>query len=581
MKTSFRKLPPKIISYRNYNNFTHHSFRNEVIEKLRHYDLNEISYENFERIIITCINIHAPKKKKCIRANESPFMTKELRKAIMVRSKLKNKFNTMKTDENKLMYNKQRNKCTSLLRKTKKNYFNRLNPSLITDNKFFWRVIKPLFSEKCFTNENITLIEKNEIIEDDNKISEIFNDFFTNAVKNLNIEIDQNILNNVDDIEDPILKAIKKYQKHPSILKINENQLQNKENFEFKTITQESLLSEINILNAKKATQIDNIPIKIIKHNADIFSLVLHNIINKSLDFSIFPDKLKLADVTPVHKKEDRNDKNNYRPVSILPSISKIFEKILYTQIYQHVEKKLSKYQCGFRKNFSAQQCIIFMLEKWKHSLDKRLSCGTLLTDLSKAFDCLLHELLIAKLHAYGFNYSSLKLIYSYLNNRFQRVKINSMYSSWSQILTGVPQGSILGPLLFNIYLIDLFFFTKGSDIVNYADDNTPFTCKDDINSVIEQLEKDSKTLLNWFSNNALKANPDKFHLLLSDTNEDINIIVDNYEIRNNKHKKLLGIIIDNKMKFEEHISKLCSKASQKLHALARVSNFMKTEQNK
>ena len=149
-------------------------------------------------------------------------------------------------------------------KKNEKKKFNRLNPSLITDNKFFWRVIKPLFSEKCFTNENITLIEKNEIIEDDNKISEIFNDFFTNAVKNLNIEIDQNILNNVDDIEDPILKAIKKYQKHPSILKINENQLQNKESFEFKTITQESLLSEINILNAKKATQIDNIPIKII-----------------------------------------------------------------------------------------------------------------------------------------------------------------------------------------------------------------------------------------------------------------------------------------------------------------------------
>ena len=282
-----------------------------------------------------------------------------------------------------------------------------------------------------------------------------------------------------------------------------------------------------------------------------------------------------------MHKKEDRNDKNNYRPVSILPSISKIFEKMLYTQIYKYIEKKLSKYQCGFRKNFSAQHSIIFMLEKWKKSLDKKFCCGTLLTDLSKAFDCLLHDLLIAKLHAYGFNYLSLKLIYSYLKNRLQRVKINSMYSSWSEILTGVPQGSILGPLLFNIYLIDLFFFTKGSDIVNYADDNTPFTCKGNINLVIKQLEKDSTILLNWFSNNALKANPDKFHLLLSDPNEDINIIVDNYELRNNKHKKLLGIIIDNKMKFEEHVSKLCSKASQKLHALARVSNFMKTKQRR
>ena len=224
LKTFFRKLPPKLISYRNYNNFAHHIFRNEIIEKLRHNDLNELSYEKFEHIIVTCLNIHAPIKRKYIRANESPFMTKELRKAIMVRSKLKNKFNKIKTDESKLMYNKQRNKCTSLLRKTKKNYFNRLNPSVITDNKKFWKIIKPLFSEKCFTNENITLIEKNEIIEDDNKISEIFNDFFTNAVKNLNIEIDQNILNNVDGIKDPILKAIKKYQNiqaYSKLMKIN------------------------------------------------------------------------------------------------------------------------------------------------------------------------------------------------------------------------------------------------------------------------------------------------------------------------------------------------------------------------
>ena len=282
-----------------------------------------------------------------------------------------------------------------------------------------------------------------------------------------------------------------------------------------------------------------------------------------------------------MHKKEDRNDKINYRPISILPSISKIFERIIFTQLYKYFENKLSKHQCGFRRNFSAQHCIMFMLEKWNHSLDKNLCCGLLLTDLSKAFDCLSHELLIAKLYAYGVDHSSLKLIYSYLHNRYQRVRINSTFSSWSQILTGVPQGSILGPLLFNIYLIYLFFFTEDSNIINYADDNTPFTYKDDMNLVMKQLENDSKTLLNWFSKNALKANPDKFHLLLSDSNEDINIIVDNHKIKNNKHKKLLGITIDSKMKFDEHVSKLCSKASQKLHALARVSHFMKTEQKR
>ena len=124
------------------------------------------------------------------------------------------------------------------------------------------------------------------------------------------------------------------------------------------------------------------------------------------------------------------------------------------------MESFLSKYQCisGFRKGFSTQHCFLFMLEKWKRAVGNGKIFGILLTDLSKAFDCLSHENLLAKLHAYGFSISALKLIYSYLANRKQRTKINSSYSSWEEILFGVPQGSILGPLLFNIFLCDMFF---------------------------------------------------------------------------------------------------------------------------
>ena len=132
----------------------------------------------------------------------------------------------------------------------------------------------------------------------------------------------------------------------------------------------------------------------------------------------------------------------------------------------------------------SAQNCLLVMLEKWRACLDNKGSCGVLLTDLRKAFDCLIHDLLIAKLSAYGFDYNSLKLIYCYLTNRLQRIRINSKYSSWNDIIYGVPQGSILGPLLFNIYLSDLFIFCKNSNIANYADDNSPYSCSVDIESV-------------------------------------------------------------------------------------------------
>ena len=138
------------------------------------------------------------------------------------------------------------------------------------------------------------------------------------------------------------------------------------------------------------------------------------------------------------------------------------------------MEPLLSKYQCGLRKDYNTQSCLLAMLEKWKSSVDKGSCFGALLTDLSKAFDCLSHELLIAKLRAYGFSLNALRLIHSYLTNRKQRIKINTKYSSWEEILFGVPQVSIIGPLLFNIFLCDLFFIINETKFASYADDNTP-----------------------------------------------------------------------------------------------------------
>ena len=206
---------------------------------------------------------------------------------------------------------------------------------------------------------------------------------------------------------------------------------------------------------------------------------------------------------------------------------------------------------------------------------DKGNSVGVLLTDLSKAFDCLNHELLIAKMEAYGFNQDSLMYIYSYLSDRRQRTKINNTFSSWADIKSGVPQGSILGPLLFNIYLNDIFFFLNGTWLANYADDNNQYTVEKDTVSLLNTLEGEGELLTNWFESNFFKPNGDKFPLLVSNHDDDASIIINNKIIEGSKSVKLLCVTIDNKLSFKEHVTNICNKVSQKLHALARVAHLM------
>ena len=217
------------------------------------------------------------------------------------------------------------------------------------------------------------------------------------------------------------------------------------------------------------------------------------------------------------------------------------------------------------------------MIENWKKAVDNKGVFGALLTDLSKAFDCLRHDLIIAKLNAYRVNDDALNLVISYFTKRKQRVKIENAYSSWNEIKSGVPQGSILGPLIFNIFIADLFLAMPNVNFASYADDNTPYAEGDSVNNVITSLEDIASKLFIWFENNCMKANPEKCHMLLS-SDTDKKAKISSSFIKNSKTEKLLGITIDNKLRFEDHVNNMCKKASQKLNALARISTYMKLE---
>ena len=574
LKIYFKKKDPIIIHYRNFKSFDEQKFRDDFIRHLEQWDAIDIDV--FKSILMTVLDTHAPRKKKVARGNNAPFMNKTLSKEFMYRSKLKNLYHKNPTESNKMQYKKQRNFCVSLLRKEKKKYYNNLDLKVFEDNKLFWKRIKPLFSEKTKLKGNITIVENGKVTSNKTEVAEMLNNYFIEAVENLEI---QEFVPDIDfvhskDGDDNIDSIIRKYKSHPSILKIKEN-VKVETKFKFIDITEEEIEIGIKKLDPKKASIENDIPTKILKLSSDIVSHYVSDAYNKSKNCHLFPLSLKVADVSPIHKAKERVLMKNYRPVSLIPVLSKLYERNMYDPIFSYIEKFLSSYLFGYRKGHSTQQCLLVMIETWRKALDNRKSAGAILTDLSKAFDCLSHNLLIAKLEAYGFEKSALLFIQDYLKSRKQRTKINGAYSSWRDLKCGVPQGSILGPLLFNIFINDIFYFLDGAKIANYADDNSTYTTADNVEDLLLKLEKESTTVLNWFKINEMKSNDDKCHSIVA--NADIIYIshLNDEFIESEDSVELLGVKIDNKLKFNEHVLGLLKRGNQKFHALSRISKFL------
>ena len=234
---------------------------------------------------------------------------------------------------------------------------------------------------------------------------------------------------------------------------------------------------------------------------------------------------------------------------------------------------------CGYRKDFSTQHAHLSLIEKWKRVLDNKGYGGAIIMDFSKVLDTINHDLLIAKLHVYGFSKESLKLIKSYLTNRWQITKLNTGFSKWTEILLGVPQGSVLGPLLFNIYIKDLFFLVENTNICNYGDETTFFACDSDLHYLISRLEHDYVLVIEWFECNYMKRNHDKCHLLISGHKyESVWANIGSCKVWESNDQKLLEINIDRNLKFKLYILRQCIKAGRKLSVLTRICKFLSLE---
>ena len=446
--------------------------------------------------------------------------------------------------------------------------------------KAFWQTFKPLLSNKCSNStRKVTLIDKGVLLSKDEEVSECFNTYFVNITDTLKIERAPSIKIH-DPIEHPVDAAILRYSKHPSIIRIKER-VNDANKFVFQTFEYSEVWDEINHLNIRKKTSGD-IPSHILKMTSDLSFNKVTNIANSMVQSCIFPDPLKLADVSPVYKDGTSTSKSNCRPISVLSAFSKVFERLLKRQMEQFMEPQLANIICGFRNRHSTQHALLRVIETIRMHIDQSGVCGMVLMDLSKAYDCLPHDLLLAKMEAYGFSIDSLKLMHSYLVGRRQRVKIGTCFSAWQEIKAGVPQGSVLGPFLFNLFINDFFCEIQHSQVCNFADDNTIYACGQNLDSVASNIESDMKAAIRWYKNNEMVANPEKFQLMFIGLKDDIKLCIDinGIVVQMTDSVKLLGVTIDSMLNFNQHVQSICKKASKKVRAFSRIAPNLEYEKN-
>ena len=560
---------PRQIVYRSYKRLNDDDFREDILNAPFHVcevfdDVEDMAWFT-SKLISDIVDAHAPLKSKTITSNPVPYMNSELRKAIYSRNMIRNKFRkygNMYWEANR----RHRNHVVAIRKKSLSAYFSK---KCAKKDKSFWSTVKPFISDnKIKNNSNIILREGGETIVDNKGVSDTFNEYFASIASSIGFK----------DSVCSGKAAIEKHKYHPSVMKINETYGGRFSSFDFVPICENDIRHKLKNIDIKKATGYDKIPGKLLRLAHNELASPLTFLINTCMGRHIYPGVMKFAEVSPIYKKADNLVKNNYRPVSVLTILSKLYEGVMNDQLHGHFSTIFNDLLSAFRRGYSCQALLIKMIDDWKVSLDNKEFVGAIFMDLSKAFDCLPPGLLVSKLHAYGLSSSACDLMYSYLSDRYQRVKVGNERSEWLKLEKGVPQGSILGPVLFNIFMNDLFLFMEKCKLYNYADDNSMSKTSVDLQTVLHSLRHDGDIAIKWFSENGMQANPEKFQfMIMSPTPVPPQTITLNNDvcITSEPLVKILGVLVDDGLKFNEHVSACCTKAARQLNALARISRYL------
>ena len=538
----------KKIDFPNYNNFE---------------NINT-AYSDFINKVEMAIDKIAPLKKICIKNKTAEWVDIEILNGIKKRDKLFTKFKKSKSYDDHENYKKARNNLQKLIKNKKRNFIEHKLTENIGKPKELWKILRGIGApSKNKSNSNICLEKDNNVSFDKQTNCETFKNYFGKLANEL--------LNNLPAPTNKFGEEnIDQYYNH---LNIREN------NFSFNNTTELIVLKLLKEIEPSKSAGVDNINGKFLKDGASILANPITKLFNLSIKLSEFPELCKIAKLKPLYKKGNKLKPENYRPISILPLVSKVFEKIIHnqTQLYLDDNNILYKFQSGFRKNYSTDNNLAYLNDKILNGFEKSLYTGMVLIDLQKAFDTIDHNIFLKKLKCLGFADPSIEWFKSYLECRYFRVNIDNVYSEKQILSCGVPQGSILGPLIFLIYINDMAQAVD-CNLYLFADDSCLVHTGDDIKEINENLNKNFNAICDWLVENKLSIHfgHEKTKSILFGSkrklkNEDkLNIRRGDIEIKQYSKVTYLGCILDENMSGEHMATKVLQTINSRLRFLNR-----------
>jgi len=333
-------------------------------------------------------------------------------------------------------------------------------------------------------------------------------------------------------------------------------------------------------LKTNKATGNDAILAKVLKLAAKELATPLTKLYNSCISSGKWPSEWKRGEWIAVFKKDDPLHKENYKPVTVLFAVDKVFEQPSSKQITSQFESRLSDCITAYRKSHSCETTLVSLVQQWKIARDGHQCVSILSTDMSKAFDSLYPRLMLNKLRAYCFEENTVNLLRSYLSNQHNRIRMGSQTSSWQVVHRGCPQGSALGPLLWNIFQNNLTYKIN-MNLSMYADDYQIYEAGKDLTNIKSSLSRNAEKASKWYEDNVLKFNYSKYKTMAMQNKRGITnptMSIQGNIIESTEKLNLLEVTIDSKLNFSHHINNVCKKASQRIRVLMRLKNLIPRE---